>query len=261
MAKAPVATCMILAEPTFIHMDLVQDSDTSADKIYVFFTETAVEFEFYDKLLVSRVAQICTGDLGGKRMLRKRWTSFLKSTLACSVPESDFQFNVLQDIFVLKTTKRHQTIFYGLFTQQWGKLDISAICIFRMQTVQDTFQKGSFKGPLAMEDSHTKWVVYRGDIPTPRPGACVGLSAQRQGYNSSLDLPDRVLQFASDHPLMDSTLTPIGQRPALLQRGAKYTKLVVDRTSSLDNETYDILFIGTGPLVRGVSLPASAAPG
>ncbi|KAF7237070.1 Semaphorin-4D [Varanus komodoensis] len=49
-----------LNEPTFIHMDLVQDSDTSADKIYVFFTETAVEFEFYDKLLVSRVAQICT---------------------------------------------------------------------------------------------------------------------------------------------------------------------------------------------------------
>lgn len=44
-------------------MEIVPESEFSPDgdddKIYVFFTETAVEFEFYDKILVSRIARIC----------------------------------------------------------------------------------------------------------------------------------------------------------------------------------------------------------
>lgn len=54
---------MSVSEPDFVHMELVQqDSNASTeadDRIFVFFTETAVDFEFYDKLLVSRIAQIC----------------------------------------------------------------------------------------------------------------------------------------------------------------------------------------------------------
>ncbi|XP_054835659.1 semaphorin-4D-like [Eublepharis macularius] len=234
-----------LNEPTFVHMDLVPDSSTSTDRIYVFFTETAIEFEYYDKILVSRIAQICTSDLGGKRVLKKRWTSFLKSTLICSVPELDFQFNIIQDAFVLKAADGRETIFYGIFTQQWGKLDISAVCAFSMESIQDIFLKGSYKGPLSMEHSHVKWVLYRGEVPSPRPGACIDVSARNQGYNSSLDLPDRVLQFARNHPLLDDAVTPIDYGLVLLRRGTKYTRLVVDRAFSLDNSTYDILFLGT----------------
>lgn len=40
-----------------------------------------------------------------------------------------------------------------------------------MEAVEDLFQKGNFKGPLAVENSHAKWVVHRGEVPTPRPGA------------------------------------------------------------------------------------------
>ncbi|XP_061457536.1 semaphorin-4E-like isoform X3 [Rhineura floridana] len=247
-----------LNEPTFIHIDLVQESNASSDtdRIYVFFTETAVEFEFYDKLLVSRMAQICKGDLGGKRTLKKKWTSFLKATLVCSAPESDFQFNVLQAVFVFKTTNWRETIFYGIFTQQWGRLDISAVCAFKMEAVKDVFLKGNFKGPVAVENSHTKWVVHRADVPTPRPGACLDNSAQRQEYSSSLDLPDRVLQFVRDHPLMDSNVDPVGRQPVLLKRGTRYTQLVVDRTRGLDNATYDIFFLGTdkGYLHKAVNL-------
>ncbi|KAJ6664323.1 hypothetical protein lerEdw1_008542 [Lerista edwardsae] len=236
-----------LNEPTFVHMELMQDNGASSgsERIYIFFTETAVEFEFYNKLLISRIAQICKDDLGGKRILKKRWTSFLKTTLVCSAPESDFQFNIIQDAFVLKAANWRENIFYGIFTQQWGRLDISAVCAFRMEAVQDVFSKGNFKAPFAMENLHMKWVVHQGDIPSPRPGACIDVSAQGQGYSSSFDLPDRVLQFARDHPLMDDTVNPINHHPVLLKRGSKYTRIVVHRTSGLDNITYDILFLGT----------------
>ncbi|XP_043392037.1 semaphorin-4E isoform X5 [Chelonia mydas] len=173
-----------LNEPSFVYMDMVQESESNPDgdddKIYVFFTETAVEFEFYDKLLVSRIARVCKGDLGGKRILQKRWTSFLKSRLTCSVPESNFQFNIVQDVFLLKRADWRESMFYGIFTQQWGRLDISAVCAFSMKTVQEVFAKGNYKGPVTVEHSHVKWMVFTGEVPLPRPGAimdiCIKLS-------------------------------------------------------------------------------------
>ncbi|XP_075758975.1 semaphorin-4E-like isoform X2 [Pelodiscus sinensis] len=238
-----------LNDPSFVYMDIVQESESNPDgdddKIYVFFTETAVEFEFYDKLLVSRIARVCKGDLGGKRILQKRWTSFLKSRLTCSIPESNFQFNIVQDVFLLKRADWRESVFYGIFTQQWGRLDISAVCAFSMKTVQEVFTTGNYKGPVTVEHSHVKWVVFRGEVPLPRPGACIDNFARNIGYNTSLDLPDKILQFVRDHPLMDNAVNPIGDRPVLLKRGSNYTRIVVDRITGLDSKTYDVLFIGT----------------
>uniref|UniRef100_A0A8C8VIY1 Semaphorin-4E n=1 Tax=Pelusios castaneus TaxID=367368 RepID=A0A8C8VIY1_9SAUR len=235
-----------LNEPSFVYMDIVQESQSNPngddDKIYVFFTETAVEYEFYDKLLVSRIARVCKGDHGGKRILQKRWTSFLKARLTCSGPESNFQFNIVQDVFLLKTTDWRETIFYGIFTQQ---LDISAVCAFSMKSVQEVFAKGNYKEPVTVEHSHVKWVMFRGEVPFPRPGACIDNFARSIGYNTSLDLPDKILQFIRDHPLLDNAVNPIGDRPVLLKRGSNYTKIVVDRIAGLDKKTYDVLFIGT----------------
>ncbi|XP_074060816.1 semaphorin-4E-like isoform X2 [Macrotis lagotis] len=238
-----------LNEPRFVHMDFLQESKGNADgdddKIYVFFTETAIEFEFYKKPLVSRIARVCKGDLGGKRLLQKRWTSFLKASLICSLPESDFHFNIVQDVFLLKTGNWRKTIFYGIFMQQWGKLDTTAVCAYSMKAVQDVFSRGKYKGLITMENSHVKWVIYRGEVPVPRPGACINNFARGIGYNTSLDLPDKTLQFARDHPLLDSALHPIGGMPVLLKRGSIYTKIVVDRIIGLDKRAYDVLFLVT----------------
>ncbi|XP_044541288.1 semaphorin-4D-like [Gracilinanus agilis] len=238
-----------LNEPRFIHMDFIQESKENADgdddKIYVFFTETAIEFEFYEKPLVSRIARVCKGDLGGKRLLQKRWTSFLKATLICSLPESDFYFNIVQDVFLLKTGNWRETIFYGIFMQQWGKLDTTAVCAYSMKTVQDVFSKGKYKGLVTLENSYVKWVMYRGEVPVPRPGACIDNFARSIGYNTSLDLPDKTLQFVRDHPLLDTALHPIGGIPVLLKRGSIYTRIVVDRIFGLDKKTYDVLFLVT----------------
>nr|XP_009676819.1 PREDICTED: semaphorin-4E-like [Struthio camelus australis] len=238
-----------LNEPSFVNMEIVQESESNPngddDKIYVFFTETAVEFEFYDKLLVSRIARICKGDIGGKRILQRRWTSFLKSRLSCSIPELHFHFNIIQDIFLLRRTDWQDSIFYGIFSQQWGRLDISAVCAYSLKNIQEVFSKGSYKGPVTVEHSHVKWVVYGGEVPVPRPGACIDNFARSIGYNTSSDLPDKVLQFVRDHPLMDNSVNPIGNRPVLLKRGSNYTRIVVDRVTGLDKQTYDVMFLGT----------------
>ncbi|KAM8795054.1 homer protein homolog 3 [Eudromia elegans] len=230
-------------------MEIVRESESNPngddDKIYVFFTETAVEFEFFDKLLVSRIARVCKGDLGGKRILQRRWTTFLKSRLSCSIPELNFHFNIIQDIFLLRRTDWQESVFYGIFFQQWGRLDISAVCAYNMKNIQEVFSKGSYKGPVTVEPSHVKWVVYRGEVPVPRPGACIDNFARSIGYNTSSDLPDKVLQFVRDHPLMANSVNPIGNRPVLLKRGSNYTRIVVDRVTGLDKQTYDVMFLAT----------------
>ncbi|NXT39865.1 SEM4D protein, partial [Pelecanoides urinatrix] len=238
-----------LNEPSFVDMEIVHESESNPngddDKIYVFFTEIAVEFEFYDKLLVPRIARICRGDLGGKRILQRRWTSFLKSRLSCSIPELNFHFNIVQDIFLLRRRKWQDSIFYGIFSQQWGRLDISAVCAYSMKNIQEVFSTGSYKGPVTVEHALVKWMVYTGEVPVPRPGACIDNFARSIGYNTSSDLPDKVLQFVRDHPLMDNSVNPIGNRPVLLKRGSNYTRIVVDRVTGIDKQTYDVMFLGT----------------
>ncbi|NWW54662.1 SEM4E protein, partial [Pedionomus torquatus] len=238
-----------LNEPSFVGMEIVRESESAPngddDKIYVFFTETAVEFDFYDKVLVSRIARLCKGDLGGKRILQRRWTSFLKSRLSCSVPELNFQFDILQDIFLLRRRKWQDSIFYGIFSQQWGRVDISAVCAYGMKNIQEVFSKGSYKGPVTVEESHVKWMEYRGEVPVPRPGACIDNFARSVGYNTSSDLPDKVLQFVRDHPLMENSVNPLGDRALLLRRGSNYTRIVVERVTALDKQTYDVMFLGT----------------
>uniref|UniRef100_A0A8D0EM26 Sema domain-containing protein n=1 Tax=Strix occidentalis caurina TaxID=311401 RepID=A0A8D0EM26_STROC len=219
-----------LNEPSFVDMEIVHESESNPngddDKMYVFFTEAAVEFEFYDKLLVSRIAHICRGDLGGKRILQRRWTSFLKSCLSCSIPELNFHFNIVQDIFLLRRRKG---------------LHMTKLC----NALSRVFSKGSYKGPVTVEHSPVKWMVYRGEVPVPRPGACIDNFARSVGYNTSSDLPDKVLQFVRDHPLMDNSVNPIGNRPVLLRRGSSYTWIVVDRVTGLDKQTYNVCCIGT----------------
>ncbi|XP_077697932.1 semaphorin-4E-like isoform X2 [Eretmochelys imbricata] len=208
-----------LNEPSFVYMDMVQESESNPDgdddKIYVFFTETAVEFEFYDKLLVSRIARVCKGDLGGKRILQKRWTSFLKSRLTCSVPESNFQFNIVQDVFLLKRADWRESMFYGIFTQQWGRLDISAVCAFSMKTVQEVFAKGNYKGPVTVEHSHVKWMVFRGEVPLPRPDN--GYLHKALNCDGEMFIMEEIQLFQSPEPVQSLKLS---SRKGLLYVGS-----------------------------------------
>ena len=72
---------------------------------------------------------------------------------------------------------------------------------------------------------------------------CITNSDRENGYNSSLQLPDATLNFAKKHPLMEDKALA---RPLLLTKGVNFTRLAVDRVSSLDQRAYNMLFIGTG---------------
>ncbi|XP_078252244.1 semaphorin-4D isoform X2 [Rhinoraja longicauda] len=238
-----------LNEPSFVYSDVIRESESNLDrgddKIYFFFTEVSVEYDFYSRILVPRIARVCKGDQGGLRILQKRWTSFLKARLVCSQPGSNFVFNVIQDAFILKSPNWKETVFYGVFTSQWSNLEVSAICSFNMSKVEEVFSTGKFMQSATFDQSHVKWVRFGGSVPEPRPGSCINNEARALNFNNSLMLPDKTLQFVKDHPLMADTVNPIGNGPKLVKKNVNYIQIVVDRVRALDNLQYDVMFIGT----------------
>uniref|UniRef100_A0A9J7YN24 Semaphorin-4C n=1 Tax=Cyprinus carpio carpio TaxID=630221 RepID=A0A9J7YN24_CYPCA len=246
-----------LNEPNFVGSALVRESRSSKDgdddKIYFFFSERAVELDCDSDLTVARVARVCKGDLGGTRTLQKKWTTFQKARLMCSFPERHITFNNLRAVFTLPGTDWRSTSFYGIFHAQWGDVDVSAVCQYQIGEVKNVFD-GPYK---EYRESSQRWGRYTGPVPSPRPGACITNFDRESGYNSSLQLPDATLNFAKKHPLMEDRAEA---RPLLLTKGINFTRLAVDRVSSLDQRSYNMLFIGTadGWLQRVVILGSEA---
>ncbi|XP_036271442.1 semaphorin-4B isoform X2 [Pipistrellus kuhlii] len=234
-----------LQDPAFVASAYIPESVGSAqgddDKIYFFFSETGQEFEFFENTIVSRIARICKGDEGGGRILQQRWTSFLKAQLLCLRPGDGFPFNVLQDVFTLSPGPEdwRDTLFYGVFTSQWhrGTTEGSAVCVFSMRDVQRAFD-GFYK---AVNRETLQWYTVAYEVPTPRPGSCITNSTRERRITSSLQLPDRVLNFLKDHFLMDGQ---VRSRLLLLQPQARYQRVAVHRVAGL-HRTYDVLFLGT----------------
>uniref|UniRef100_A0A8B9Q9B1 Semaphorin 4D n=1 Tax=Apteryx owenii TaxID=8824 RepID=A0A8B9Q9B1_APTOW len=248
-----------LNEPNFVFADVIRadqnSTDGEDDKIYFFFTEVSVEYEFVGKLLIPRIARVCKRDQGGLRTLQKKWTSFLKARLICTIPDKNLIFNIINDVFILKSPSLKEPVIYGVFTPQLNNVGLSAVCAYNLSTVEEVFSKGKYMQSATVEQSHTKWVRYNGEIPNPRPGACINNKAGASSYMSSLNLPDKTLQFVKDHPLMDDSVTPMGDRPRLVKRDVKYTQIVVDRVRALNGTIYDVMFISTdqGALHKAIS--------
>ncbi|OWK07135.1 SEMA4D, partial [Cervus elaphus hippelaphus] len=76
-------------------------------------------------------------------------------------------------------------------------------------------------------------------------GKCINREARAANFSSSLNLPDKTLQFVKDHPLMDESVTPIDSRPRLIKGDVNYTQIVVDRTRALDGTIHDVMFVST----------------
>uniref|UniRef100_A0A4W6EL14 Semaphorin 4e n=1 Tax=Lates calcarifer TaxID=8187 RepID=A0A4W6EL14_LATCA len=240
-----------LNEPSFVSMVQMPESDKSEegddDKVYLFFSETAVECDCYNKLVVSRVARVCKGDLGGQRTLQKKWTSFLKARLDCPVLDSQLPY-IIQDTYLWCDPQQHwkECLFYAIFTPQADTSDLSAVCAYRVSDISRVFAEGKYKTPVPVETSFVKWVMYSGDVPVPRPGACINNEARKAGITKTLDLPDRTLQFIKDKPLMDQAIQPIDNKPLLVQRGSAFTRIIVNEVQAADGNKYKVMFIGTG---------------
>ncbi|XP_072236370.1 semaphorin-4B [Leuresthes tenuis] len=236
-----------LQDPVFVGSAYIEESQPVGnpmgddDKIYFFFSEAGKEFDFFDNTIVSRIARVCKGDKGGERVLQKKWTTFLKAQLLCSLPDDGFPFNIIQDMFVLKPMgdSWESTVFYGVFTSQWykGASGSSAVCAFSMAQVERAFS-GRYR---EVNRETQQWYTYNHQVPEPRPGACVTNHARQMGIQSSLHMPDKVLNFVKDHFLMDSV---IRSAPLLLKRSVHYTQIAVHKIQGMER-AYDVLFIGT----------------
>uniref|UniRef100_G3TD60 Semaphorin-3B n=1 Tax=Loxodonta africana TaxID=9785 RepID=G3TD60_LOXAF len=250
-----------LNEPKFVKVFWIPESENpDDDKIYFFFRELAVEAApALGRLSVSRVGQICRNDVGGQRSLVNKWTTFLKARLVCSVPgvEGDTHFDQLQDVFLLPSRDRWSPLLYAVFSTSSGVFQGSAVCVYSMNDV-----RRAFLGPFAHKEGPMhQWMSYQGRVPYPRPGMCP--SKTFGTFSSTKDFPDDVIQFARNHPLMYSSVLPIGSRPLFLQVGAGYTftQIVADRVAAADGQ-YDVLFIGTdtGTVLKVISVPKGSRP-
>ena len=78
-----------------------------------------------------------------------------------------------------------------------------------------------------------------------------------QQFGSSLFLPDRVLTFIRDHPLMDKPVFPADGRPLLVTTDTAYVRAVAHRVPSVSGREYDVLYLGTGMFNSQASCPSS----
>ncbi|XP_004696500.1 semaphorin-4F, partial [Echinops telfairi] len=213
------------------------------NEIYFFFTESSRIFDSYEHIKVPRVARVCAGDLGGRKTLQQKWTTFLKADLLCPGPEHGRASRVLQDMAILRPENGARTpIFYGIFSSQWEGAAISAVCAFLPQDIR-TALNGSFRE--LRHDCNRGLPVPDNDVPQPRPGECITNNMKLQQFGSSLALPDRVLTFIRDHPLMDKPVLPVNSHPLLVTTETVYLRLVVHTVTSLSGKDYDVLYLGT----------------
>ncbi|XP_026880865.2 sema domain, transmembrane domain (TM), and cytoplasmic domain, (semaphorin) 6Ba [Electrophorus electricus] len=222
--------------------------------IYFFFREMAMEFNYLEKVMVSRVARVCKGDLGGsQRVLEKQWTSFLKARLNCSIPgDSHFYFNLLQATSPI--IRMHgRDIILGVFSTPPNSIPGSAVCAFDMQQLARVFE-GRFKEQKSPESIWTP--VPDELVPRPRPGGCAG---QGSRFSSSTAFPDEVLNFIKTHPLMDEAIPLLGYRPWIVKTMVRYqlNTMVVD-TEAGPNKNRTVVFLGS---TRGTVLKFLIMPG
>ncbi|NXX75050.1 SEM6B protein, partial [Urocolius indicus] len=240
-------------EPYFVH------AVEWKSHVYFFFREIAMEFNYLEKVVVSRVARVCKNDMGGsQRVLEKQWTSFLKARLNCSVPgDSHFYFNVIQAVTdILELDGR--PVVLAVFSTPANSIPGSAVCAFDMTQVAAVFE-GRFREQKSPESIWTP--VPEDMVPKPRPGCC---AAPGMRYNSSSTFPDEILNFVKTHPLMDEAVPALGNVPWILRTMSRYhlRKIVVDNAAGpWGNHTVVFLGSSTGTVLKFLINPnASTSP-
>ncbi|KAK2845197.1 hypothetical protein Q5P01_011856 [Channa striata] len=226
----------VLEEPVFVRSSF----DPAERKLYFFFTEVGKEFNFLDKLQVSRVAQVCKDDVGGQRTLQKKWTSFAKAPLLCQSPRQ-LPFNILHDVFTLEPKENSdtsETLFYGVFTSQWSTRPESAVCVFKLQDIRTLFTE-SYR---TFDLQHHQWNQQ-----------------ERHSYLGKCGLhnaTDAELAEVKRTFLTSQSVKPVGMRPLVVSSNQRYTRVSAMRTKAADGKLYTVLFLLTesGFLHKGVLL-------
>lgn len=235
-----------LNDPTMISIILIEASKNSSKgedgNVFLFFYENAVE-ELHGSIPVSRIARVCKSDLGGKRTLQQKWTSFLKARLNCPFGDVGSP-SLVQDVFLLSDENDwRNSVFYATFisnSEPSCDCSHSAVCAYKLSDISQVFS-----GRFLTELDTGNWDIYTGEEPSPYPGSCIDDEMRASGLTSSLSLSDTTLLFVKNHPLMEGVVTPMTGKPLLFKPMTHFSNIVVDQVTSLDGQQHLIMFIGT----------------
>ncbi|KAM4724113.1 semaphorin-4E-like [Anableps anableps] len=249
-----VGFASLMKDPNMISMNIAElyrlSENKEDDNVFLFFTEKAVEERSHVRL--SRIARVCKSDLGGLRTLQKKWTSFLKARLECPFGDRGSP-PLVKDVFFLQDEDNvMESIFYATFTtnpKPSSTCSQSAICAYKLSDIRKVFM-----GNFLTESNSGSWVGNKEAVPFPYPGSCINNEMRANGMKSSRRVADKTLLFVRDHPLMEGVVRPITGRPLLVQSAAQFSRIVVDKVTSLDGQQHNIIFIGnsSGWLQKGV---------
>uniref|UniRef100_A0A3B4F4M6 Semaphorin-4E-like n=1 Tax=Pundamilia nyererei TaxID=303518 RepID=A0A3B4F4M6_9CICH len=228
-----------LNDPTMISISLIEASKNSSKgedgNVFLFFYENAVE-ELHGSIPVSRIARVCKSDLGGKRTLQQKWTSFLKARLNCPFGDVGSP-SLVQDVFLLSDENDwRNSVFYATFISN----SHSAVCAYKLSDISQVFS-----GRFLTELDTGNWDIYTGEEPSPYPGSCIDDEMHASGLTSSLNLSDTTLLFVKNHPLMEGVVSPMTGKPLLFKPMTHFSNIVVDQVTSLDGQQHLIMFVGT----------------
>ncbi|XP_055338493.1 semaphorin-2A-like [Paramacrobiotus metropolitanus] len=204
--------------------------------VYFFFRENAIEYTNAGKNVYARVARVCKRDTGGRNVLEQNWSTYTKARINCSIPgEYPYYFNQIQSIVKADTPRTSAVTFYATFTSSLngaadaGGFQGSAICAFTLEDIEKAFN-GRFKEQASVSAA---WLpVLKSDVPEPRPGRCM---------EDTKNLPDSVLTFIKNHPIMDAAVAHQYGQPLFYQHGLTLTKLAVVQTIAEGYE-YSVFF-------------------
>lgn len=64
------------------------------------------------------LARLPQNDVGGEKLLQKKWTTFLKAQLLCAEP-GQLPFNIIRHAVLLPADSPSVSRVYAVFTSQW----------------------------------------------------------------------------------------------------------------------------------------------
>ncbi|XP_041464504.1 semaphorin-1A-like isoform X2 [Lytechinus variegatus] len=209
-------------------------------KVYFFFREEAVEAKNVNKVVYSRVGQVCENDPGGVEDGAGVFTTFLKARLSCATGgEFQMPFNYLRGIF---RSKQDPDIIFGAFTTPESGFAASAICAYHLAEIEALFTASPFKG---QKTGSSFWLnVPSNDVPEPRPGQC----SATQPFDSydKFQLMSELVPNKADYtaPARTDLAAMQTSPPLLLLQLYRFQQLAVQERD-VSGLAYDIFFLGT----------------
>ncbi|KAH7967156.1 hypothetical protein HPB49_023214 [Dermacentor silvarum] len=221
----------VIPTPTLTPLSLADPHSVGSfawDKYaYFVFREAALETKVCGQRVVSAVGRVCKNDLGGNpgsRTLSQRWTSFLKIRLHCAdktafqkTKTEEFTYDEIRDSVWVPNLE--EGVLFGVFVTVTHGHPESAVCAFRMQDIEKSFEGTTFF-ELKVTDR------YSVGKPITPPVSTYPGSADAGGCPSdSRTLSDDTVRFVEEHPILTDTPKQRHGRPFFERAGVKFRSL------------------------------------